>query len=295
MGMLAAFKATEQEYSMPEAGTLAELMTVRAAGKTDVFIGETDSYGKLGIYGGHFLGQALAAGFATIEGDKLAQSFHGYFLKPGNPTAPLEYHVIRIREGRNAEVRGITAVQDGVSVFYMLAAFKMPEEGDEHQKPAPAVPSAEEVIASREAAGRPAFPFPMTQHGRVEMEFISESFMPQSFQPGREPKLQVWMRVPDEIADQRMHQCLLAFLSDGTLMFNSVLPYGLPFQTHRLTSLDQSVWFHRPVDPSGWLLYDQRSTAAADGRGLNEGEVYDSQGRLIISTAQESMLRRVPG
>ena len=250
---------------------------------------------RSGIYGGHFLGQALAAGFATIEGEKLAQSFHGYFLKPGNPNLPLEYHVARIRESRNSEIRGITAMQEGETRFYMLAAFKLPEEGDEHQKAAPPVPGPEAVIADRESAGKPPFPFPMTQHGRVEMEFVSDSFVAEHFNPDREPELCVWMRVPDEATDARTAQCLLAFLSDGTLMFNSVLPYGVPFQTHRLTSLDQSAWFHRPVDPSKWLLYDQRSTAAADGRGLNEGEVYSQDGQLIMSTAQESMLRRIPG
>jgi acyl-CoA thioesterase-2 len=103
------------------------------------------------------------------------------------------------------------------------------------------------------------------------------------------------MRVPgcDDI-DSKSRQSVLAYLSDGTLMFNSVLPYGIPFQTHRLTSLDQSVWFHRDISPGDWMLYDQRSTAAADGRGLNEGEVYDSHGLLIMSTAQESMLRAIP-
>ena len=44
---------------------------------------------------------------------------------------------------------------------------------------------------------------------------------------------------------------------------------------------------------SDWMLFDQRSTAAADGRGMNEGEAYDQTGKLIYTTSQESMLRRV--
>ena len=54
-------------------------------------------------------------------------------------------------------------------------------------------------------------------------------------------------------------------------MFNSVVPYGIAFATHRLTSLDHSVWFHRACDVGDWLLFDQTSSAAADGRGMNEG------------------------
>jgi acyl-CoA thioesterase len=40
-------------------------------------------------------------------------------------------------------------------------------------------------------------------------------------------------------------------------------------------------------------LFDQRSTAANDGRGMNEGEVFDRDGRLIFTASQESMLRRM--
>jgi hypothetical protein len=98
---------------------------------------------------------------------------------------------------------------------------------------------------------------------------------------------------PEWLAGERMRQVVLAFLSDGTLMFNSVLPYGVPFQTHRLTSLDQSVWFHRDTNPGDWMLFDQRSTAAADGRGMNTGEIYSADGRLVMSCTQESMLRRI--
>jgi acyl-CoA thioesterase-2 len=270
-------------------------MQVCPGKSSDSFTGKSISYGVLGIYGGHFLGQALSAGLATVEEHKLAQSYHAYFLKAGDPSVDIEYRVERIREGRNSEVRGITAVQGGVSVFHMIAAFKIPEPGDEHQKASPVVPSVDEVIAARQASGIESFRFPMVQGGRVEMEFISDSFIPEKFAAGREPILRTWMRVPAcEAINSRSRQSVLAFLSDGTLMFNSVLPYGIPFQTHRLTSLDQSVWFHRDVDPGDWMLYDQRSTAAADGRGLNEGEVYTSDGVLIMSTAQESMLRAMP-
>ena len=72
----------------------------------------------------------------------------------------------------------------------------------------------------------------------------------------------------------------MAYLSDGPLMFNSVLPHGIPFQSHRLTSLDQSAWFHRDADPFEWMIFDQRSTAAAAGRGMNEGQIYGQDGRL---------------
>lgn len=136
-------------------------------------------------------------------------------------------------------------------------------------------------------------PLPILEGGRLDIEMVSEGF--REFNPEREGGLQVWMRKTGKhLASQRGQQVALAFLSDSTLMFNSILPHGAPFQTHILTSLDHSVWFHNTMDPTDWVFFDQRSIAAADGRGLNEGEIYSESGKLIMSCAQESMLRRVP-
>ena len=99
---------------------------------------------------------------------------------------------------------------------------------------------------------------------------------------------------PTQALTARQRQIVMAYLSDGPLMFNSALPHGLPFQTHRLTSLDQSAWFHHDADPHQWMIFDQRSTAAMGGRGMNEGQIYSHDGRLLMTCAQESMLRKIP-
>jgi acyl-CoA thioesterase II len=253
-----------------------------------------ETYGLLGIYGGHFVGQALAAGFETVGDDKLAQSLHAYFLRKGDPDQAIVYEVQRLKSGRGIEVRNISAIQSGQVVFNMMASYKKPEDADEHQPTMPAVISPEDLrleLAKKEKKFNP----PMMVAGRAELLLISDSFVPDHFEPGREPKLQNWMRSTHERElSVRESQCVLGYLSDGTLMFNSVLPYGVPFQTHLLTTLDHSVWFHHNADVRDWILFDQSSTAAADGRGMNEGKAYTRSGKLVYSTSQESMLRRMP-
>jgi acyl-CoA thioesterase-2 len=273
---------------------LPELMSVSATEATDVFVGQPESYGRLGIYGGHFLGQALAAGFETVDEPKVAQSLHCYFLNPGDPEADIIYRVTRLKEGRGADMRAISAEQNGRPAFHMIASYKLPEEGDEHQPEMPVVPTPVEVQAKLDATGKKFQP-PMMNKNRATSILITDSFVPDNFKPGREPRLQTWMKSNLEApVSPRSSQCALAFLSDGTLMFNSVLPYGIPFATHRLTSLDHSVWFHRACDVGDWLLFDQESTAAADGRGMNQGRIYAPSGKLIATVAQDSMLRRMP-
>ncbi len=273
--------------------SLIDMMTPEPADDPELFIGRPNPYGMMGIYGGHFLGQALAAGLATVAEPKLAHSFHAYFLKGGDPEVPIEYRVRTLRNGRGSDVRSISASQNDVEVFFMTASFKLAEDGEEHQPQAPDVPPADELILARKARGDEKFPFPPTQNGWTEMEWASPSFREHA--PDREPVLRVWMRTPgQEALTERERQIVLAFLSDGPLMFNSVVPYGVAMETHFATSLDQSVWFHRSADPSRWMLFDQRSTAAADGRGMNEGEIYSVDGQLLMTCAQESMLRRLP-
>ncbi|NCF34652.1 MAG: hypothetical protein GWP50_13925 [Proteobacteria bacterium] len=274
--------------------SLIELMQVSPTNNLDIFSAKTETYGPVGIYGGHFLGQAMAAGLATVEANKLAHSYHAYFLRAGDPTLPLHYEVVRLRESRNGDTRAITAIQGEHRVFHMIASFKTAESGDEHQPTAPNLESPESVIAAREAKGEQPFPFPVVQGGRVQMEWASPSFF--EFDSAAPPALRLWMRItpPTKTLTLRERQIVMAYLSDGPLMFNSVLPHGIPFQTHRLTSLDQSTWFHHDADPFEWMIFDQRSTAAMGGRGMNEGQIYSQDGRLLMTCAQESMLRTIP-
>ena len=152
--------------------------------------------------------------------------------------------------------------------------------------------SADELISKRKNLGIEARPFPFVVAGRASVELASEPFF--EFTEGRAPAMQAWTKTNDPgPLTTRQRQVALAYLSDGTLLFNSVLPHGAPFQTHRVTSLDHAVWFHRDIDPTQWMLFDQRSTAAAGGRGMNHGEFYTADGALGLTIAQESLLRRM--
>lgn len=290
-------KADNYRATMPTTSdlgdrSLIDVMTPDATDDPSLFVGLANPYGMMGIYGGHFLGQGLAAGLATVDESKLAHSFHAYFLRRGDPEVAIDYRVTPLRESKGSEARAISAWQNDVEVFHMIASFKQPEVGEEHQPKAPEVSRIDDLVKARRARGEPAFPFPPAQNGWSEIEWASHSF--REFIPGREAKLQLWMRIPDGSSlSERQRQVVMAFLSDGPLVFNSVIPYGIAMETHWATSLDQSVWFHHSVDPSQWMLFDQRSTAAAGGRGMNSGEIYDSEGKLIMTCAQESVLRRM--
>jgi acyl-CoA thioesterase-2 len=69
--------------------------------------------------------------------------------------------------------------------------------------------------------------------------------------------------------------------------------HGVAWATPGLkaASLDHAMWWHRPARVDEWLLYAQESPSASGGRGLALGRIYDREGRLVASVAQEATIR----
>jgi acyl-CoA thioesterase II len=88
------------------------------------------------LFGGLIAAQALAAAGATVPSDRLPQSLHAYFIKGGRVGVDVVYTVEVTRDGRSFTTRRVTASQDGVPIFEMLASFHRPEETLDWQRPA---------------------------------------------------------------------------------------------------------------------------------------------------------------
>src|SRR5674476_1423084 len=70
-------------------------------------------------------------------------------------------------------------------------------------------------------------------------------------------------------------------------------PHALAWSDRRLrvASLDHAMWFHRPGRADDWTLYTQSSPSASGGRGLATGRMFNSDGVLLATVAQEGMMR----
>ena len=93
--------------------------------------------------------------------------------------------------------------------------------------------------------------------------------------------------------DPRLHQCVLAYLSDWSLLDTATLPHAVSFMDDdmQMASLDHAMWFHRPFRADDWMLYTQSSPASSGGRGLNFGHVFTRDGTLVCSMSQEGLIR----
>ena len=94
------------------------------------------------------------------------------------------------------------------------------------------------------------------------------------------PAKRVWMRpvgrVPD---DPRIHEALLVYASDRTLLSTASRPHGLPWGKRMVASLDHAMWLHRPARFDDWVLYASHSPVAHAARGLVLGAMYDRERR----------------
>ena len=62
----------------------------------NIYRGRNRDIGTGRIYGGQVLAQALTAASRTVEEERPIHSFHGYFILPGDLSAPVVYFVDRL-------------------------------------------------------------------------------------------------------------------------------------------------------------------------------------------------------
>ena len=278
-----------------------EILAIEAAGE-DCFVGGAREVNHIGgVYGGQLLAQGLLSAVRSVEAMP-PTSLHGYFMATASVGKPIEYRVNRLRDSRRFANRQVMAIQDGQLLFTLICEFHAPEEGFAHQSAVmPDVPPPEQVPALQQFAleheDRLDPVVVRNLSGALPMEIRAVDIGAYFLESGQHPARSFWIRLPgaDAIEDPREQACLLAYVSDYGLGAASAIPHGVPTNNPDLllTSLDHSVWFHGPVPRGEWMLHHMESPSAGDGLGFNRGLIFDRAGRLIASTAQEGLMRRL--
>jgi acyl-CoA thioesterase-2 len=263
--------------------------------EVNLFRGMTSGRDGARIFGGHVIAQALMAAYETVA-DRACHSLHCYFIRPGDPNAPILYDVDRARDGASFTTRRVRAIQHGRQIFNLAASFHVAEQGFEHQSAMPDVAPPEGLPDAFEHMKLLLEQMPNPQHklppGPRPIE--QRTATARRVDEKSAPISNVWMRARAPIgADLHLHQAILAYASDMGFLETSLRPHGVFWQTPGLqsASLDHAIWFHRPFDFNQWHLYAQDSPVAYGARGFNRGQVFSRDGFLVASVAQEGMTR----
>ncbi|MGH3251975.1 MAG: acyl-CoA thioesterase [Trebonia sp.] len=268
--------------------------------EVNIFRGRSPDESVQRVFGGQVAGQALVAAGRTVPEDRPVHSLHAYFIRPGDPAVPLVYTVDRVRDGRSFTTRRVTAIQHGKPIFTLSASFHHPESGLEHSASMPAARPPEE-LRSNAARLAEAIGVPLPPHLR-DSPIELRSAGPLAIELAHDPSLRskddhsnlVWVRVTEKLPDNPLlHVCLMTYVSDLTLLETALLEHGHNLYDGRTSgaSLDHAMWFHRPFRADQWLLYAQDSPSAAGGRVLARGQVFTTEGDLVVSVVQEGLIR----
>ncbi|KRG69810.1 acyl-CoA thioesterase II [Pseudoxanthomonas dokdonensis] len=289
------------QHPEPVVSELIDLLSLERL-EDNLFRGQSRDIGTKYVFGGQVLGQALSAAQATVSAsERKAHSLHAYFLRAGDIDAPIVYDVDCTRDGGSFSVRRVTAIQHGRVIFFCAASFQAAEDGAEHQVHMPEVPAPEDLDGnpSLPAERLAALPIKVQRwlSRRGPFEFRHVHPRDELSPPKRPPYQQVWFRLSEKVGDSpELHRALLAYASDFQLLGTATFPHGISYYQPnvQMASLDHALWFHRPFRADEWLLYSIDSPSAQDSRGLARGQIFDRQGRLVASTAQEGLIRVVP-
>lgn len=250
------------------------------------------------VFGGQVLGQALRA--ASYTTDRPAHSLHAYFLYGGDVNAPIIYEVDPLRDGRSFSSRQVRAIQHGRTIFSAMISFAYLEEGLNYQPEEPNYPAPEDLKSENELKeGLVNFlpenvraSFMRDRHVEIRPIDPVNPFQPQPQAPINAHYIRTHDPIPQELDEQSLHQAIVAFYSDFSLMTTSLKPHGLSYISPSLqcASIDHAIYFHRPVRADEWMLYDMEATVTANSRGLNFGRMWQN-GQLVCSTTQEGLIR----
>lgn len=276
---------------------LVELLDIERI-EDNIYRGQSRDLGGKSVFGGQVLSQALVAASRTVQSESSPHSMHAYFVRAGRMDAPIVYNVDKVRDGRSFSVRRIHAIQHGRPIFTMIASFHAPEPGLEHARAMPDVPPPESLKSQVEWRQEWVSDCPESYREKF-LRQLAIDFRPvepqNPFRPDSgEPLQNIWFRADGKLCDTPIiHQAVLTYSSDFNLLSTAMRPHGVSFaQRHMVSaSLDHALWLHRPFRADEWLLYTMDSPTAQGARGLSRGEIFNREGELVASVAQESLMR----
>lgn len=276
---------------------LVELLTLEKL-EHGLFRGQSKNLVGKRVFGGQVLGQALRA--ASYTTDRPAHSLHAYFLFAGDIHAPIIYQVEKLRDGKSFLSRNVKAIQHGRVIFQAMISFANQEDGLDYQIIAPDY-LAPEQLQNEEQLKQSMLKFvpenlrtAFLRRRHVEITPVNPTnpFDPQADEPWQAHYMRTWEQVEPEHDEIALHQAIVAYCSDYTLMTTALRPHGISYLSPQIqcASLDHVIYFHKPVRADQWFLHDMHATQSASSRGLSFGRIWQN-GQLVASTVQEGLIR----
>ena len=233
------------------------------------------------VFGGQILAQGILAATMASDG-KEVKSLTQLFPREGHSESPMTYAVTKHQEGRTFGSTTVVGTQHDKTVSVATLSLHAPEDGSPRQDDAPSVGKPEAAVE--------------TDLGMIPWETRVVDGIDLSDRAVGPASYRFWMRTPSLPDSPMLHQALLAYATDLTIIGTALRPAEDLSQADTMTKFhsavtSHSLWFHQPFRIDDWLLVDQVSPVLAGSRAYGRGDIWSLDGRLVASFAQESMIR----
>jgi acyl-CoA thioesterase-2 len=290
------------ESSLQGTSDFDELLSILELSRLDddVFIGRHPRKNPVRTFGGQLMAQAFTAATRTVEHELPPCALSVHFIAGGDPAHDIEFRVFRLREERRFANRRVDAMQNGTLLATALVSYLAGGHGLEHNSTAPKVPEPhtlptiddllvgyEEVVPHFATAMRP-----------IEWRYTNDPAWVMRDKGDRLDRNRVWMTASGTMPDDPvLHTAAMVYSSDTTVLDSIITTHGLSWGWDRIfaVTINHSVWFHRQVDFSEWVLYSTASPVAAESRGLGMGHFFNRAGEVVATVAQEGIVKYFPG
>jgi len=266
----------------------------------DVFAGAHPRKNPPRTFGGQLMAQAYVAATRTLRHETAPSAMSVHFIAGGDPAADIEFHVVRLRDERRFANRRDDAIQNGTVLATALVSYTSAGAGLEHGVPMPNLPAPETLPTIDEL---------LVGYEKVVPGFV-EALRPIQWRYTNEPSWimrekggtltanQVWLKADGAMPDDpTLHTAAMIYSSDTTVLDSIITSHGLSWGWDRIfaVTVNHSLWFHRQVDFSDWVLYSTNSPVAAESRGLGTGHFFSPAGEVVATVTQEGIVKHFPG
>lgn len=292
----------ESSASVGETADFEELLAILQLTRLsdDVFTARHPRKNPVRTFGGQLMAQAFTAASRTVDHDLPPSALSVHFIAGGDPARDIELHVTRLRDERRFANRRVDAIQGGTLLATALVSYLAAGRGLEHNGQVPKVvdpqhlPSIDDLLVGYEKV----VPHFVNAMRPIEWRYTNDPAWVMREKGERLDCNRVWMTAAGAMPDDPvLHTAAMVYSSDTTVLDSIITTHGLSWGWDRIfaVTINHSVWFHRQVDFSDWVLYSTESPVAAESRGLAQGHFFNPAGEVVATVAQEGIVKYFPG
>jgi acyl-CoA thioesterase II len=233
------------------------------------------------VLGSYAMALAVAAAAHDVDEGLVPLSLHAAFLREGIGAEPLRISVESMSNGRRLARRGVRYSQRDRDFFACEVGFHRPETVEGLQSPPRSVPSASSL--STAIMYLPAPVMEVRPVGGADAKPFEEVVFP------------FWARFPRGVpTGSHWSAAALVWASDYFTASAMGLRSGWAFDRAITRTLEHSMWFHRPVDVTNWMLVDADALSQRDRQFLAQGTIHAENGEHVATFTQAGLITPLP-